>query len=160
MADVHVIMGLPMSGKTTYADRSNNLPDDACVIELSDYTSNTPNGPRMTAQGWQLAYADMRDAIENTEPLVIDGNNTMSTSRKEMLDTTKTYGATRATLHVMCTPMSVCIKRADAQTPEQRKALMKMMRHQVDLFIGSLADIPDEGWDCVRFIHHRTPQEV
>lgn len=160
MAEVHVIMGLPLAGKTTYADRSSNLPENACVIELSDYTSMTPHGPRMTKEGWKLAYADMRDAIANDESIVIDGNNTMPTSRKEMLDTTKAYGATRTTLHIMCTPMSVCIKRGNITTPEQRKAFMKMMRHQVDLFIGSLADIPNEGWDCVRFIHHNAPQEV
>lgn len=157
MADLHVLMGLPLSGKTTYADHSTNIADDASVIELAEYAIDT-DGPRMPAESWECAYADIEEALLGGASVVVDGNNTMSSSRRAILNKARPH-AKQTHLHILCTPPSVCIKRCKLDA-ESRKGFMKVMRHQTDLFIVSLVDIPGEDWDCIKFISHKTPQEV
>lgn len=144
-------MGLPRSGKTTYAESTMNIPDNATLVCIEDYAEGSDTGPRMSNDAWENVYTDIYAAVSNNEHVVVDGNNTQSYSRSEIMRVCKQFGAQRCVLHVVCTNPRTCYRRMRV-TPENRSLVQKTMRHQVDLFMDSLYDIQYEGWDHILYV--------
>ena len=102
----------------------------------------------MTNDAWEDIYRDINSSFTQGEHVVVDGNNTQSYSRKEILMKAREFGVERTVLHVLCTPPSVCYKRLQAAS-EDRSGTGKTIRHQTDMFFRSMSEIPHEGWDHI-----------
>lgn len=152
MADLHMIMGLPSAGKTTYAEEHTNLPEDAYLIELSKYAENVAEGPRMGPDQWQRAYVDMLESIKADEDIIIDANNTQTSARREIMSVARDAGIDRFVLHILCTGPKRCMKRIKPKGPDQLSRVRKMLAHQTELFMASLPDIQQEDWDEILFV--------
>lgn len=148
MPQLHMVMGLPQAGKTHYADTTLNIPDDATLVGIESYRRDTTGGPRMTEDAWDEIYKDINSSFTQGEHVVVDGNNTQSYSRREILMKAREFGVDRTVLHVLCTPPSVCYKRLQ-QAVVDRSSVTKTIRHQTDMFFTAMSDIPHEGWDHI-----------
>lgn len=155
MPQLHMVMGLPQAGKTEYADTTINIPDDASLVGIESYRRDTSGGPRMTNDAWEDIYRDINSSFTQGEHVVVDGNNTQSYSRKEILMKAREFGAERTVLHVLCTPPSVCYKRLEAAS-QDRSGTNKTIRHQTDMFFRSMSEIPHEGWDHIIYTQGET----
>lgn len=155
MPQLHMVMGLPKAGKTHYADTTMNIPDDAALVCVESHRRDTVGGPRMTKDSWDDLYGHISASLAHGEHVVVDGNNTQTYSRKEILVKAREFGAERTVLHVLCTPPSVCIKRLEADIHDKASA-SKTIRHQTDMFFRSMAEIPHEGWDHIIYTQGET----
>lgn len=148
MSEFHLIMGLPLSGKTTYAEE-HIVPNDTPLVMMTEAYMNDVSGqPRMTRESWDEFYRDLGKSLAKDDIVVIDGNNTHRGSRKRMLEFARSSGA-RTHLHVLCTPPVTCTKRA-RKTGEALDG--NLLRSQINKFFVSLGSIAEEPWDEVTWV--------
>jgi predicted kinase len=150
-----MVMGLPKAGKTQYADTTMNIPEDAALVCVESHRRDTVGGPRMTKDSWEDMYGHISASLAHGEHVVVDGNNTQTYSRKEILMKGREFGAERTVLHVLCTPPNVCVKRLELDSQDKTSA-SKTIRHQTDMFFRSMAEIPHEGWDHIIYTQGET----
>jgi predicted kinase len=133
MADIEVLVGLPQSGKSTYARSA--AQDGAAVVN--------PDSIRLALHGqaflglaepfvWAIAQLMVRAlALAGHRHIIIDATNTMQ-KRREMWAAYATEGHT-ISYHVFDTPPAVCIERARKAGREDLVSVITRMEGQWDL---------------------------
>jgi len=107
---VHIMIGLPASGKTTLAIelQAYVLSSDKIRLELFGDESIQGDPKKI----FDLLYQRMEEKLKEGRDVVVDATNLNVRERSSAIKIAQKYGAV-VIGHVMKTPIAVCIRRND-----------------------------------------------
>jgi len=134
MTELTIMCGLPRSGKSTYAN------DHFDYVVCPD-TIRTEFGvifdPMIEKQVWEIAYRNLRTAIELELPQVcFDAYNTHQKARQTLISIGQEYGITMHCMY-LATPFGECVRRNSLRDSPVPVSVIERM-------YGDMQD-PEEG---------------
>lgn len=147
--NLHVMMGIPGSGKSTVAERIKQMhnavhisPDRIREILTGDASNQDKN-----AQVFNIAHTSTEGNLKQGHHVIFDATNVRADQRKPLLDIAKRTGA-QAHLHIVNPGLDVASKRNADRT--ERVVPQDILDRMHGEMVESGASIPTEGWDTVR----------
>lgn len=119
MKNLTVMVGLPGSGKTTWAYQ-NRVKGDAICFSSDDYREKLTGDPSNQEKNdlvFRTIYKQMETAMQQGINIVFDATNLTAKSRRKVLELSVKYEY-EAEACIMCTPLEECEKR-NARRPRQ-----------------------------------------
>lgn len=117
MITTTIMIGLPASGKSTYA-AFISMGREAIIVLSSDKIRQELYGDESVqgnpAEVFGTLYGRMETALKNAESVVIDATNMTKRDREKAIYLGKKYGDLVKGI-VMDTPIAECIRRNDAR---------------------------------------------
>ncbi|MFT9497609.1 AAA family ATPase [Anaerosolibacter sp.] len=119
---LYILIGLPGSGKTTYANKCFHSKD--ILIVSSDQIRQQITGSSSfnkgdTAPTLQIAQKIIQEALESGLNVVWDATNIYKKWRKDFIKIAKKNNA-KVVAIVFNTPVSICVKRNNERTVEKQ----------------------------------------
>ena len=128
---VYIMVGLPRSGKSTYAKRHKGL----CAIVSADQLRYLVYGQRFWGPGedlmWAIRKIILKMLMEQGIDIVIDETNTTVSRRKPIVDLAREYGYFVEAV-VIDTPKETCIERARADGDDSLIPIIERMAGQFE----------------------------
>lgn len=146
MPIVKILVGLPASGKSTYAGKYAQI---GWRIISSDGIREELYGDASIQKKPNEIFAQMRERLEtslnNNENIIIDATNLTAKNRTFFLDVIKYYSYTVVAI-VFNTPLEECKKRNDER---DRKVPIEVIEH-----MAGKIELPskDEGFEIIDFV--------
>jgi len=135
MTELTIMCGLPGSGKSTYAN--DHFDYVVCPDTISKEFGVTFGNPEIEKQVWNIAYRNLRTAIELELPQVcFDTYNTHQKARQTLISIGQEYGIIVHCIH-LATPFGECIRRNSLRADPVPIAVIERM-------YGDTQD-PEEG---------------
>ena len=126
-----ILVGLPRSGKTTYAERYKG----SWAIISADQLRYLVYGQRFCAVGedlvWAIRKVALKMLLEQGMDIVIDETNATKVRRKAIIDVVKKYDYTIEFV-VINTSAEVCIQRAEAEGDKYIIPIIERMEAQFE----------------------------
>lgn len=128
---VYIMVGLPRSGKSTYAKRYKGL----YAIVSADQLRYLVYGQRFWGPGedtmWAIRKIVLKMLMEQGIDIVIDETNTTVSRRKPIVDLAREYGYFVEAV-VIDTPKETCIERARADGDDSLIPIIERMAGQFE----------------------------
>jgi predicted kinase len=128
---VYIMVGLPRSGKSTYAKRHKGL----CAIVSADQLRYLVYGQRFWGPGedlmWAIRKIILKMLMEQGIDIVIDETNTTVSRRKPIVDLAREYGYFVEAV-IINTAERVCIERAKSEGDDNLIPIIERMAGQFE----------------------------
>lgn len=146
---LHVLCGIPGSGKTTLSKQLTEAQN--AVLYCYDKIPYA-HYPRKQEAVRNRMYSQIADNLANGKNVVCDHLHITKTERHNVLAAVS-HVACRKVLHVMQTPLCVCIERV------RNRERFNVPEDAIEICARAYEDPSlDEGWDEI--IYHTTPKEA
>lgn len=142
---LYVTMGMPGSGKTTWAMRWSSK--SGATVVSSDAIRTDDVNPK---QWFMRMHSAVEACLIEGADVVVDACNTTSDQRRRWLEQGKRHD-TRCTLVVLATPGLTALERNQARPTDQRVPHDKMLRYS-EQFATALIVARSEPWDEVLMV--------
>ena len=143
MNKLTLMVGLPASGKSTYAE---DMADDNTVVLSSDDYRKKLLGDEKCQENNEIVfktlYKDARELLESGKNVVIDATNINMKARRRALANFSNMKIVREAI-VMATPYEICIKRDKERSRTVGEEVIKKFLHRFEVPMSY------EGFDCV-----------
>lgn len=161
MPSLHVMIGVPASGKSTLAEqlRTSEAPPDQCVVVSSDalrvVLTGDPDAPLdKDAEMWPLYHKSVEAALANGYSVVADATNLTEASRAPYFQHSSKV---RVVAHLMCVPYMAAAMRNGLRSRCVPTHVMIEMQSRMDAI--TVQDLYDEGFDEV-ILHTLTDEPL
>lgn len=148
--NLYILIGIPCSGKSTYASRYLNKPNT--VIISSDEVRNELMGTcefykKTNDLVFDSAKYMIKNALSKGLDVVFDATNTNSRNRKSILKIAKEISC-KTTAIIFLTPIQICINRNLKRSKERQiplEVILRMAKFDSD-------KVHTEGFDEVKYV--------
>ena len=151
MVTVNFMIGIPGSGKSTYA--KNNLSGEYIS---SDKIRKEMYGD-ISIQGdpekvFAVVYKKVQAALSEGKDIIFDATNINRYYRKEIMKNMRKWGAKSLIAYVMCTPVDVCITRNNVRNDRSQPVPEAVIRKMHRVLKREKRFLKREDFDAVNYV--------